>query len=376
MKIAQTLRDANGSWTRLNGPADIMPQLVLYFGAPEIMAGGAPSRELRRMFDGAHIIGCSTGGEIVGREVTDNSVIATALEFAATPIRTAAVHVQAFADAAEAGAALAAQLPLKDLRHVFVLSDGTMVNGSALIHGLRRVLPPAVGLSGGLAGDGSRFEKTFVDADRLPEQGVIAAVGFYGDHIVANTGSVGGWEPFGPERVITRANENVLFELDGRPALQLYRDYLGEEAERLPSSALLFPLTVRPAADKDAAVVRTIVGINEAEQSMIFAGDIQQGHIGRLMRGGHLELAEGAAAAATAANAKSPTFALLVSCIGRKLLLGQRVAEEVEAVGDVFGPNVTLSGFYSYGEIAPHHFTGDCQLHNQTMTVTSFSERA
>ncbi len=376
MRIAQYSCDHHGGWTRLSGQTDIRPQLVLYFGAPEAMRDGAASRELHKMFEAAHVVGCSTGGEIVGREVLDGGVIATALEFADTPVRVASVRVGSISDSAAAGEALARQLPLSDLRHVFVLSDGTMVNGSTLINGLRRVLPAAVGISGGLAGDGPRFEKTYVDVDVSPEPGVIAAVGFYGSRIVANTGSVGGWQPFGPERVITRARENVLFELDGRPALQLYRDYLGDEAERLPSSALLFPLTVRPPADKDAAVVRTIVGIDDAEQSMIFAGDIPQGHVGRLMRGGHLELAAGAAAAAAAANVKSPSFAILVSCIGRKLLLGQRVADEIEAVGDVFGPDVALSGFYSYGEIAPHRVTGDCQLHNQTMTVTSFGERA
>jgi hypothetical protein len=68
-------------------------------------------------------------------------------------------------------------------------------------------------------------------------------------------------------------------------------------------------------------------------------------------------------------------LALLISCVGRKLVLRQRVEEEVEAVRDVVGRDAVMTGFYSYGEIAPFSASARCELHNQTMTITTLSER-
>ena len=243
---------------------------------------------------------------------------------------------------------------------------------------MRSALPANVVITGGLAGDGPRFGSTCVGSDGEPEAGLVAAVGFCGDSIQVGHGSVGGWETFGPERLVTRADGNVLYELDGQPALTLYKKYLGPEADALPGSALLFPLSIRRQGDTQFDLVRTIVGIDEKAQSMTFAGDVPQGAIAQLMRGSFDRLIEGAGQAATESMlepSSGDTLAVLVSCIGRKLLMGQRIADEVEAVADALGTRCTQVGFYSYGEISPHHASGVCDLHNQTMTVTTFSER-
>jgi hypothetical protein len=210
-----------------------------------------------------------------------------------------------------------------------------------------------------------------------PRPGQVAAIGFYGEAVTVGHGSSGGWDVFGPERHITRARENVLYELDGQPALDLYKRYLGEDAEQLPGSALLFPLRIYPADKPDHAVVRTVVGIDEAARTMTFAGDMPEGYRAQLMRGNFDRLIEGAASAAEQALAAvaDEQVAILVSCIGRKLLLGQRISEEVEAVRNVFGAGTHLSGFYSYGEVSPHEITGSAELHNQTMTITTIGER-
>ena len=270
---------------------------------------------------------------------------------------------------------MAAKLPVNGLRGVFLLGDGTRTNGTALVAGVRTILPEAILLTGGLAGDGSDFRRTHVGANTPPAEGMIAAIGFYGEQLTMGWGSYGGWDRFGPERTITRSKANVLFELDSEPALQLYKRYLGEEAVNLPASALLFPLTVRPDDKEKSAVVRTIVGIDEAKQSLTFAGDVPQGYIAQLMRGHFDELVDGASrAGARAAQADRVCLALLVSCIGRRLLLGQRAGDEAEAVSAALGKDAVAVGFYSYGEIAPHETTGRCELHNQTMTVTTISE--
>lgn len=378
MRISQLLWTQSAGWRTLAGEAGLTPQIVFYFAAPGVWQAAEPHAHLAALYPGARIIGCTTGGEIAGEDVLDHSVVATAVQFDATPLAIATTEI-AEAGASEAGGrALAQALPAEGLRAVFVLADGMRTNGTGLIAGLRAELAGDVIITGGLAGDGADFRATFVGCDGAPRQGQAVAVGLYGDAVRVGWGSFGGWERFGPERAITRSDANVLYEMNGEPALALYKRYLGEEAERLPGSALLFPLTVRPPDDENNTVVRTIVGIDEAAQSMTFAGDIPQGWVAQLMRGHFDGLIEGAGragdAAHTKAGARGPTLSLLVSCIGRKLLMGQRIVDEVEAAAEALGPGAFLTGFYSYGEIAPHGFTERCELHNQTMTITTIGE--
>lgn len=375
MKLKQYL------WTAAKGLAEIdeakapeRPQLVIYFAAPGLMDDGRRFQELKQAFPGAHLIGCTTGGEILGQEVLDGTIAVTAVEFEKGQIAIASHALLEGENSRVAGRSLAARLRSPDLKAVFILSDGTRVNGSDLVTGLREVLGDEVIITGGLAGDGADFKRTLVGCDAQPAEGMLAMIGFSGGIDVAH-GSFGGWGRFGPERIITRSEGNVLFELDNEPALDLYKRYLGEEAERLPASALLFPLSVRSGAEDKGDVVRTVVGIDEDKKAMIFAGDVPQGYVAQLMRGNFDHLVDGAQKAAEqTGGGNAQSLAILVSCIGRKLLLEQRIVEEVEAVAGVLGARASLTGFYSYGEISPHGFTGKCELHNQTMTIAVISE--
>lgn len=353
--------------------------LVLVFGGREALAGADWAPELRRTYPRAILFGCSTAGEIRGTQVLDDTVVATAVELEATPLELRHVALDDFDGdgeaSARAGAAVAQALPSAGLRHVLVLSDGQRVNGSELVRGMLRRLPPGVRVTGGLAGDGPRFEQTLVLADGEPREGVIAALGLYGSALRIGHGSLGGWDTFGPRRLITRSRGNVLHELDGKPALELYKTYLGEHAAGLPATGLLFPLSVgRPGEPR--AVVRTILAVDEAEQSLTFAGDVPEGSLAQLMKANFERLIDGAADAAKAASAPGPApeLAVLISCVGRKLVLKQRTEEEVEGVREVLGPSTALTGFYSYGEICPAAPDADCELHNQTMTITTFRE--
>jgi hypothetical protein len=278
-----------------------------------------------------------------------------------------------------AGEAIAHRLQNPSLQGVFILSDGSSdhVNGSQLVNGLNAVLPDSVVVTGGLAGDGDRFGQTWVIKDGVPCSGYISAVGFYGDHIIIGHGSKGGWNIFGPERRVTRSEGNILYELDGKPALQLYKEYLGERAADLPASALLFPLAVRATVDDDKQVVRTILGVDENKQSMIFAGDLPEGHLAQLMRASFNGLVDGASQAAAMARNQTPdtgtVLSIAISCVGRRLVMGEYAEDELEAVVDGLPQGVRQVGFYSYGEISPFS-PGYCDLHNQTMTLTTISE--
>lgn len=354
------------------------PQLVLIFGASAVLRDPAVLTAVRGDFPGALIFGCSTAGEIHGAHVRDDSLILTAIHFEKTRLRLASVPVTSALDSLQAGRDLAAQLVAPDLVHLLVLSDGLSINGSDLVRGLRESLPPKVSVTGGMAADGTLFAATLVCADDDPRQGCVAALGFYSHDLVVGYGSQGGWDAFGPRRRVTRSNGNVLYEVDGQSALCLYKHYLGEYAADLPASALLFPLEI-DLQTGEYGLVRTVVNINESEQSMTFAGDIPLGASVHLMKANFDRLIGGAE---DAANASRRSFgrlpvelALFISCFGRKLILKQRVEEEVEAAYAVLGEQTVVTGFYSYGEISPFVPNGRCELHNQTMTVTTFSER-
>jgi len=350
--------------------------LVLAFGGSGTVKGSS-WQDLRLRHPNAIVLGCTTGGEIHGCDVLDETVSATAISFERTELIAAEADVAE--GSYEAGRKIGLQLARRGLKALFVLSDGTRTNGSDLVRGLRDAVGPQVVLAGGLAGDGPNFGTTYVGLNAVPMPGKVAAIGFCGEKLNVRHGSSGGWDVFGPQRRITRAKANVLYELDGKPALDLYKRYLGpEEAERLPGSALLFPLRISPADKPEQAVVRTVVGVDENARTMTFAGDMPEGYCAQLMRGNFDRLIQGAAHAAEQAHddSEGERVAILVSCIGRKLLLGQRIHEEVEAVRNVLGGSTHLAGFYSYGEVSPHEITGSAELHNQTMTITTLSEAA
>jgi len=378
MLVEQQRWTQDSGWRR-TGDAGPTPaaQLVLFFGARAALADARAVGALRVAYPRAHLLGCSTAGEICGTEVSEGHIVATAIEFEYTELRATSRTLADAGESCAVGDALARDLARPGLQHVFVLAEGLRVNGSELVEGIRSALPPEVAVTGGLAGDGDLFQHTLVSCDDAMREGAEAAVGFYGDRLRIGYGSMGGWDPFGPDRLVTRSQGNELYELDGRSALELYKSYLGPHAKGLPASGLHFPLSLRgdPGAPR---LVRTILGVDEGKGSLIFAGDIPQGSYAQLMKANVDRLIDGANGAAGACYAalgrRSPDVALLISCVGRKLVLKQRVEEEVESVRDVLGEATRLAGFYSYGEIAPFLAAAKCELHNQTMTITTFAE--
>jgi hypothetical protein len=350
--------------------------LVLAFGARAVVEDSAHFTALKNKYPNAQILLASTAGEIQNDEVFDDSLCVTAIAFEKTVLKAVSLSIDDSKDSYEAGVALAKMLNGENLCHVFLLSDGLHVNGSEIVKGLNNNIKKGVSCTGGLAGDASVFTKTLVGLNAVPEERLIVAVGFYGSNLKVGYGSVGGWDNFGAERLVTRSAGNVLYELDGQSALDLYKMYLGEKAKELPSSALMFPLGIKFDEDSDT-IVRTILSVDEENNSMTFAGDIPEGCYVRLMKANFDRLIDGANLAAehTKVNGSSDNqLAILISCVGRKLIMGQRIEEEVEAVKNVLGESATITGFYSYGEISPVVESSKCELHNQTMTITTLAE--
>ena len=378
MKLEQNI------WTKKNGWQPSTPgtlgktaQLVLVFGSTELLRQSPLLKELAAVYPDASLVGCSTAGEICGTTVYDDSLTTVAIHFEKTTIRTFEVEANSAEDSMLAGERLAAIISPANLSHVFVLSKGVNINASHLVKGLEKNLPDNVIVTGGLAGNGTKFGETLTFSDGIPKNNVISAIALYGHNLKIGYGSIGGWDPFGPERIVTRSKGNVLYELDGKNALEIYKHYLGEQAKGLPATGLFFPLGIRN-NETTTSLVRTIFATDDKEQSLTFAGDVPEGYHARLMKVNYERIIDAAAKAAKNCLGTIDTpkvdLAIVISCCGRRWILKQRTEEETEAVQEILGKETVLTGFYSYGEIAPVAGTRKCALHNQTITITAVSE--
>ena len=377
MKVRQHLWTPNAGWSSgLSVAAAGLDQLVLAFGSPDALRQEGLFDQLREWHPNAVIAGCSTAGEILGTRVHDDCLVATAVQFERSTIDWVVVPVAKETDGREAAERIALRLVRPGLRHLMVFCDGLVVNGTSFARTLREHLPEGVHATGGLAADADRFKETLVTCNGIGLSRQVVGIGFYGNDLRVGYGSVGGWDSFGPLRTVTRSQGNVLFELDGKSALELYRLYLGEHSAGLPATGLRFPLLLEDERG-GAGLVRTVLGIDEAAGSMTFGGDIPEGAKARLMKANFDRLVDGASGAASEGLRRlgrdDAQLAVLISCVGRKLVLRQRIEEEIEGVREVLG-DTALAGFYSYGELCPQGTLGGCELHNQTMTITTFSE--
>ena len=379
MKIQQVSIDELKSLREQLMPlALIEPNLVIVFAAPAYFVEGTMAAHFKESFPGAAVVGCSTAGEVSMQGVADDTAVITAIRLEHSQLLAVSTDLASMADSLDAGRRLAAKLKSPNLRSVLVFGQGISINGSALVEGMVEGLGADVPITGGLAGDKGAFVRTWTIGDQGISDRAIVAVGLCGESLKVAHGSFGGWEAFGPARKVTRCAGNVLFELDGEPALEIYKRYLGEYAKDLPASGLLFPFAMLDRDLSEVGLIRTILGVDDESGSLTLAGEILEGSYLKLMHASTDALVDGAEHAASAVmsmmTSSAPTLAILVSCVGRKLAMGDRTDEEIEAVAAVLGTSTVRTGFYSYGEISPYAPTGACKLHNQTMTITAIAE--
>ncbi|MES2580982.1 MAG: FIST N-terminal domain-containing protein [Pseudomonadota bacterium] len=355
--------------------------LVLVFGSVKRFSEGKLQGFLKLRYPTAQVVGCTTSGEISPNGVFDDSIQITAIQWEKTVQRVAQTKMSGMQSSFEAAAGLAKQLKADTLRTVLVISDGLNVNGSELLKGFQSVLGD-IPIVGGLAGDGGAFVKTLQLYNDTVSDNLVIAVGLYGNALITSSGALGGWKPYGPPRTVTKSEKNVVFEMDGKPALPLYRMYIGEAFSKgLPGTGLKFPLAVIEEGKRDVEKIRTLLAIDAKNNSLTFAGNVEEGETVRLCQTNHDRLVDGAGAAANlvmdglSANKTNQTgLALCVSCVGRKGVMAELVGDEIKLVQQILGPQTSLTGFYSYGELAPRPNTTDSVLHNQTMTIGYLSE--
>jgi hypothetical protein len=374
MKTEQTQWSVNKDWDTSNIQLT-NAQLVLVFAGIDIIPNCDHYEKLHAVYPNAQIVLVSTSGEIQGNEMFENTASATAIYFENTPMRISSKENIGGRNAEQIGIEITNELLTENLKHVLLFSEGGHMNGDHLIAGISKHLPKHIVVTGGMAGDSARFAKTMVGLNGNLSENLVVAIGLYGNNIEVGYGSNDGWDLFGPLRLVTKAEENVLYDLDDTNALEIYKKYLGERANELPGAALLFPLCIlKPDGTR---LVRTILSIDEEKQSMLFAGNVPVGSKVQFMIANFDRVIESASVAALKSRIhenENPDLTLMVSCVGRKLVMQNRTEEEIEAVVEAYNEESTFCGFYSNGEICPSS-DGVNSLHNQTMTITTFKER-
>lgn len=379
MNIEQLQWSAKSGWPQAvntYAPRESV-QVAFLFGSANLIKASEAFQLCRRLYPKAHLVGCSTAGEIQDTNLSQDTVMVTAVAFQKTSVAVARIDLRSPGESFEAGQRLIRALDPNGLRHVFVISEVLQVDASDVIEGINSVLPPGVTVSGGFSADGDRQQVSHIWCNGDPGQSSVAALGFYGDHLRVGSAATGLWGRFGPIRRITKSKGSVLYELDGRSALGIYKEYLGELAAGLPASGLLFPVSLS-VRDTGHDVLRGLLSVDEATQSMRFAGNMPEGAHVRMMMGTIERLIDDTHSAAEQSlvglEGAQPELAFIVSCNGRRHVLKQRVEEELEAVREVIGEPTVLTGFYSCGEIAPLGPGEPSELYNESLAVTTFAE--
>lgn len=356
---------------------DVNVNLVLGFGKKELVADEKLNHLLKSRFPFADIVMCSSAGEIIDGKMYDDSVVITAIYLEKTSIKTVSHNVGKHTDSFDLGKSLIRQFSTQGLNYILVLSDGLLINGTQLVTGMAEGNEAKVLITGGLAGDGIDFQNTIVGLNDVPQEGNIAAIGFYGSSLEVRSSSISGWDVFGPERTVTKSSGTNVYEIDHQSAIELYKLYLGPYIDDKTNTTLLFPLAVK-LPGKAHYFTRSILSINYDKHCMVFAGDIPEGAGVRFMKASFEKLIDAAEQAARNINSDDrsyePELAFLVSCVGRKRILDKQIGEEIGVVADYFTNKTATVGFYSYGEISPQMVSGPCELHNQTMTITTLRE--
>ena len=342
----------------------------------------APEKGLKDLLGGINdalgirnIIGCTTDGEISSDGFRTDSAVLGGIVSDQIDFHLASVK-DLGQDCERAGITLAAKLP-ENVNYIQLFSDGLTGNGCAILRGLESVLDKTIPVCGGTAGDAGRFRRTWQFAgNRVFSNGAVA-IGFSGNFQVG-TGASSGWSPIGLAKKVTRSVDNILYELNGEPALNVYERALGKHASKLPAVGVEYPLglvTERGAeGEKDYLLLRATMSVNRKEGAISLAGEIPEGSTVHICCGDSASLLEAAKKAGRLALAdlegRRPVMIFIYSCMARRLILGRQVEEEINCIREAVGPDLPVLGFYTYGEYGRIKKGGPNRLQNETVTVS------
>jgi hypothetical protein len=316
------------------------------------------------------LIGCTTDGELSSRlGFRQDSVVLVLLgsdriEFAAGVGRHLGDDVAGACERAVAGA--------RDrVDHApticLALPESLTASGQAVVEALSHALGGDVPVFGATSGDGYELTKTHQFCGREVLSDSVPVLLLSGP-LVYSAAVESGWEPLGDPGVVTSSEYTTVHEIDGRPAMEFFRRFLGPEGAPTPE----FPLAI---LDEHGAVecLRTALSEHQDETgSITFLSEVREGATVQITTADRAAIIAGCSASVEKAFAdyphgRSPELAMVFSCCCRRLLLGTRTKEEMAIVESVLGTDLPVIGFYGYGEIGPPD-SSDCvsKYHNET----------
>ncbi len=308
------------------------------------------------------IIGATTDGEILdGKAVSDQTV----LSFTTFDNVTLRAQLYNFNQAHyKIGSTIARELYTDKTKAIILFADGLKVNGEDLLTGIYDVNKNII-IAGGLAGDYRRMKQTFVIYNRKISSDAVVACALDGENLIVNTSHVYGWRPIGKQMIVTKADQNRLYELDNEPLRSIYAKYLGDKvAKELPVSAGEYPLIINRFNKQIARAALNLM----PDGSMLYAGNFKVGD--KVQFGyGHIPIILGNSESIIESISSMPIESIFIySCSARKYFMREQVNIELK-------PLQTLgatSGFFTYGEF--FHGEAKNELLNETMTLLLLSE--
>jgi len=357
------------------------PDLTLLFASPEHPLQNVLAAARGKL--AGTVIACSTAGEIDGVDMQQGGIAAFMFAWGnaqhraepLTPLEADGESAAIALTAAHVNLSASARVEGQTAGISLVFGDGLHPGFEALVAKMRQRLPPHHAVVGGGAGDGGRLERTFVGLD-----GAVASAAATAVHIAsASPWGVGvghGAEPIGERMTVTKASGNVVHELDGRPALEVYRELAERRGIALADDAAVKQLLIEYELGihffDDLARVRAGVA-TMPDGSVVCAGEVPEGASVSFVHGDperYVAAAQAAAQSAKDALGQAEVAGVLViSCVTRGIVIGERYGEEVAAVRRVFG-DAPVGGFLSYGEVARVRGKMD-GYHNNSLVVVA-----
>ena len=319
---------------------------------------------------GIELIGCTTDGELSSRlgyrEDSTALVLlgSDVIDFTAGLGRDVSKDIEAACTQAVSSAKAKTELPPA---LCFTFPESLTTSGQQIVEALGQSLGVEIPLLGATAGDNFQLNGTHQFCGREVFSDAVPVLLLSGP-LVYSIAVESGWKPIGEPGLVTRSDGTLVHEIDDRPAIEFYRQFLGQDSDPGPES----PLAVLDKHGKVECLRATLVPVSEENKGAInYVGDVRQGAMVQITVADRSAILEGCTESVTKAFAgyphgKTPSAAMFFSCAARKYLLGTRTGDEIGIVESVIGSQVPICGFYGYGEIGPPTTDDPSQFHNET----------
>jgi len=318
------------------------------------------SSHIQEILPTAKIIGTTTSGEICAGKIFDKTVTVSFTTFDTTVVKSGFYTLDENFKLED----ISKDLIMSDTKAIIIFSDGLKSNAERLLKDLYALRPDIV-IAGGRAGDNILFEKTYVFDEIQHSENACVIASLSGDELLVNSDYILNWTPIGKDMVVTKAKDNILYELDGMPIFEVYEKYLGSSViEDFPQSSLEFPLIIK----KDHIYVARDSLLRTEDNAIMYAGNFEIGDTVRFSFGNIEDITDETYEYFDKFKKLPAESVFIYSCTARKSLMGDKLEDEMNIL-ESLAPTV---GFFTYGEF--FHTSNIMELLNVTTTFLALSE--